>query len=498
MIDRMDGRARPGRLVPWMAALAFAGAVNACSPALAQASPGAAPVHPAPCRASEALPGARCITVDVPEAYGEAGARRIQLDGVIIPAKAAADRGRRAVFVLASGPGERLTDVPAVLGVPNDEHDVIVIDQRGTGTTPDLSCARPISESNLADYAQDIFPVRDFRACLKAVSGRVDLTRYTTENAVEDIEQERLALGYGQIDLIGDSYGTRLALEYIRRHGDHVRSAGLVSPVPPQALIQSSIARHAEAGLQGVIDRCLDEAPCRAAFPDLHADLEKLERRLSGEGVWYRPAGGPPVRLSRGLVGSWLRAATYSADEDSFIPLAIHTLASGDDPAVVKRAVEWRERFATFVVFGMFLSVECAEDVPPMDMAAERRDAAGTLLGDYRVEQIGAACEGWPRGHVPPDFHAPLSSNVPTILFHGAYDPVVDRTYVEQVAHGFSDVRILTMESTGHFPYPAVAGRCVNAVLAAFLKRPDSKSLDARCVETIPFPSFQLAGPPAR
>jgi len=477
-------------------ALALAGGVATTAQAQAGSGAGVATVRPAKCRLSDNPPGARCITVEVPETYGVATSRRIQLDGVIVPARNPARAGKSAVFVLASGPGERLTDVPGVLGVPNDEHDVVVVDQRGTGTTPDLACTNRIDDGNIAAYAQDIFPVKDFRACARAVSGRVDLARYTTENAVEDVEQERLALGYGAIDLIGDSYGTRLALEYIRRHGDHVRSAGLVSPVPPQALIQSSIARHAQAGLEQVIDRCLDEEPCRAAFPALRSDLAELERRLSGKGVWYHPPGQPPVRLSRGLVASWLRDATYSAEKDSFVPLAIHTLAQADDPAFVKRAVEWRERFATFVVFGVFLSVECAEDVPQMDLAGERRDAEGTLLGDYRVEQVWAACEGWPRGAVPADFHAPLSSTVPTIVFHGAYDPVVDRTYAEQVARGFSDARILTMENTGHFPYPTAAGDCVKAVLAAFLKRPDPKSLDARCVETIPFPPFQLAPSP--
>ena len=56
---------------------------------------------------------------------------------------------------------------------------------------------------------------------------------YTTPYAAEDLEAVRRALGYGRINLDGGSYGTRLALVYLRRHAEQVRSVVLRGISPP-------------------------------------------------------------------------------------------------------------------------------------------------------------------------------------------------------------------------------------------------------------------------
>lgn len=50
---------------------------------------------------------------------------------------------------------------------------------------------------------------------------------YNTNNAVDDLDSIRAALGYERIVLDGGSYGTFFSLVYIRRHPDHVESAML-------------------------------------------------------------------------------------------------------------------------------------------------------------------------------------------------------------------------------------------------------------------------------
>ena len=61
----------------------------------------------------------------------------------------------------------------------------------------------------------------------------VDLTKYNTPENAADIEDLRLALGYEQLNLVGGSYGTRLALEAMRFRPATIRSAVLDLLAPP-------------------------------------------------------------------------------------------------------------------------------------------------------------------------------------------------------------------------------------------------------------------------
>jgi pimeloyl-ACP methyl ester carboxylesterase len=54
-----------------------------------------------------------------------------------------------------------------------------------------------------------------------------DLRRYTTPLAVDDTGRGPAALGYEKINLYGGSYGTRVALVYLRRHPERIRSVVL-------------------------------------------------------------------------------------------------------------------------------------------------------------------------------------------------------------------------------------------------------------------------------
>ena len=52
-----------------------------------------------------------------------------------------------------------------------------------------------------------------------------DLRRYTTSIAMTDVDVVRSALGAPTINLVGASYGTRAALEYMRQFPRAVRRA---------------------------------------------------------------------------------------------------------------------------------------------------------------------------------------------------------------------------------------------------------------------------------
>jgi hypothetical protein len=88
----------------------------------------------------------------VPENYDLPIGRQISLDLAIVKAAVPANPSR-SIFVLQGGPGQRTTstmeDESDVWKKVGQTHDLVFIDQRGTGTTPDLHCAKPDEDKSV-------------------------------------------------------------------------------------------------------------------------------------------------------------------------------------------------------------------------------------------------------------------------------------------------------------------------------------------------------------
>ncbi|MEX0749568.1 MAG: alpha/beta fold hydrolase [Dehalococcoidia bacterium] len=112
--------------------------------------------------------------------------------------------------------------------------DFIAFDFRGTGLSGKLACTE--YDSVLADALKEKLTEQqtDMRydaamdLCLEryAADG-VDLSTYDSATIVEDMVELMTALGYDEWNLIGGSYGTRLALTAVRDAPEHIRSAVL-------------------------------------------------------------------------------------------------------------------------------------------------------------------------------------------------------------------------------------------------------------------------------
>lgn len=445
-----------------------------------------------PCAVDVAAPSARCFRISVPENYRSPNGRRIQLDAFVLPGRRLATG--RAVFVLAGGPGERATRVfsEANLKSLSTGIDVVVIDQRGTGTTPDIRCQNDTSPANLLVLMTDMWPVSGLQSCLKRLAGTVDLTQYTTRNAVEDLERSRQLLGYRMIDIIGYSYGTRLAQEYMRRHGANVRSATLSGPFAPEVAMPEGVARHAEASLQVVIDKCLDDLSCRRSYPDLRDNLAKLENYLDAEGVAATVADRP-LRLRRGMVASYIRSLLYWSETAAEVPYAIHVLASDNPDAYALKIVAWRVGMERAGAWGLYLSITCTEDLPLNSLAELTQEARGTLLGDYRTEQLRAACAVWPAGELPTDLHQALSVDIPTLVLSGVADPITPPAYGERIVEHLRKSRLVRIPNGAHINF----GDCVDRIIVQFIETADTAKPDSRCLEALKFPPFKMALAPA-
>src|SRR6202043_1710983 len=111
------------------------------------------------------------------------------------------------------------------------DHDLLLVDQRGTGRSNPLHCDL-YSPTDRGASLHDVFPFSAVKRCEQQLSLRADLTQYTYAHFANDLEQVRRALGYGGLNLFAGSYGTRAAQIFMRAFPNSVRTAYLGSVVP--------------------------------------------------------------------------------------------------------------------------------------------------------------------------------------------------------------------------------------------------------------------------
>jgi len=442
---------------------------------------------------------ARCGVLRVPENRDLRGGATIDLRVAVVPAL-----NRRAtaapLFLLAGGPGQGAGDMYASFAAAfarvNRNHDLVLVDQRGTGQSGALSC----------DYGDDWQspddPMPALRqataACLRKYGDRVRF--YTSHNAVADLDAVREALGYPAIDLYAASYGTRVAELYMRRFPSAVHAAILDGVTFPEQAIGPETPIDGQRALNLIVARCHASVDCQTAYPDLQQDLDRLRREFGPQKTMITlddPNNGLPLKIefNRGMLNASLRFLSYSATQASLLPALIHRAANGEFAPLAAQTVMTARQVGDQLATGMQNSVICSEDVPffsstPLDAKA----VADTYQGADQLDALQEICKLWPRGPIDADLHSPLHSDIPTLLLSGEADPVTPPADAERAGQGLVRHRHLILMGEGH---GQVATGCVPRLMAEFLDSATPAGLDATCLDRhSPAPFFiSMTGP---
>jgi pimeloyl-ACP methyl ester carboxylesterase len=451
------------------------------------------------CAIDGAAQPARCGTIRVPESDEAAAGRQIDLRVVVLPASrtAAAD----PVVPLAGGPGQGAADLAGPLSrrfaMLRDDRDLVFIDQRGTGQSHGLHCTPPATAGDLMGKMYDRARLI---ACRDELSARADLTHYTTSAAAQDYERVFDALGYQQVNLVGVSYGSRLALELARRFPARVRTVTLDAVVPTSFAWPSLGAADAESALNTLVDDCRTDRTCRERFPTFKEDIDAAFARVSREPVMATvrdPATGTleQVPVGRSDLAYATRGLLYG-DEALALPLLFRRAAEGNYEAFAQAYVTRARTLDGQLARGVHLSVYCAEDLPFIAEPQAEKAAAGTRLGSYLLTEYGRACDVWPRSPIPSSFRDPVQSQVPTLLMSGRRDPVTPPRTAEYAARTLLRSRVLIWQHGGHGTDGLAGGNCRMTILRDFVRSADPDRLSIDCMTSLsPLPFRLIAGP---
>jgi pimeloyl-ACP methyl ester carboxylesterase len=414
---------------------------------------------------------AGCGTLLVPENRAKPDGRKIGLNVVVVPARHKAEPD--AFTYLAGGPGGAATEetytIVSSLAAVHDRHDIVLVDQRGTGRSHPLECPPEPPAPTAAKLRAYL------RSCVAAAPG--DMTQYGTRAAADDLDAVRKALGYDQLDVYGVSYGATVAQVYLRRHRSAVRTLILDGATLLQVPFYSRFARNADRALADVARRCAAAPACARAFPHWRQTFDRLVRAWNAHPVHRTPTATIDGDELAGVVQRML----LDPDTAASIPLVVARAAAGRYGPLNAQIEP-----GTFTRQLMFWSVWCNEPWvglgvrgpwhTPFDGYTE------TTLAQYR-----ATCRDLPRRPEPASAWTVPRTTVPLLVLAGGADPQDPRTNLPGLRRYFPDSRVLVVPGFGHG-----VGQygCLGGLVSIFVDDAGSQSLDPRCIKAIRPPPF--------
>ncbi|MGV8942820.1 alpha/beta hydrolase [Thermomonas sp.] len=440
---------------------------------------------------------AQCAHFAVPEDRSQPNGRKIDLNIAWLPVTSESDQAPDPVFFLAGGPGQAAVETYPMLAPVFKEvrkhRDILLVDQRGTGKSNLLACKMDDEESDKT-AAPDIVAAEAAAAkCVTELSAKADLRRYTTSDAIADLEAVRQAIGAAQVNLVGVSYGTRVAQQYAMHYPQATRSIVLDSVVPNTLQLGNIFARNLDDALALQFALCSKAPACKGKLGDPRVELDQLLAKLRAAPVevTYRDATTgeqAQATLSADMLAGLVRMYAYMPAAGSLLPKLIHEANNGRYAGLVALAKMMSGDLKDSMAMGMQFSVICSEDNEGM---VARRDDANTVLGNGMAEAMAAMCKVWPKGNVPADFHTALATKVPALVLEGEFDPVTPPRYGEEVVKTLPNGRLFILRGQGH---NVIGAGCMPKLFTQFIEKADAKALDGACLAKLnyvsPFTSF--------
>ena len=388
--------------------------------------------------------------------------RKIPISVLVLPAKNK-NSDKPPLFSLSGGPGGPGTDLlyrfTGDYKEMNNDRDIIMIDQRGTGKSNPLKCKFLDKRFMIENYLGEMYPEQVVKDCYKELSKIADLTQYTTPNVADDINEIREWLGYDKIDIIGFSYGTRLAQVYLKRHPETVNDIILWGAVTTSMKMPLHHASDAQRAIDLLFKDCADDSVCSKVYPHIKDEFNSIVETLRTGNIkmqYKHPQIDSAVTLTFHEYDftETIRRIMYSQAGQRQVPYLIHEFYNKN----YKPFLDWiypkdltsEGDFAD----GMYLSVSCTEDVPYLDVYTAHKLDYGTYLGNYRVEQQQRACDCWTKGELPEDYFEPVHSDKPVLIISGYMDPItppdLGKEILKYLPNGKQTViRYLSHSSTG-------------------------------------------------
>ena len=394
---------------------------------------------------------ADCGTLVVPENRSDRRSRLIALPVTRIRSRSS--HAQEPIFRFEGGPGLTNMTFPQASRYV-DHRDLVLVGYRGVDGSSRLDCPEVVSA---AKHAPDLVAATAlharataFKRCADRLQRHgVDLAGYTLAQRVDDMETARKALGYGRVDLISESAGTRAAMIYAWRYPASIRRSIMVAVNPPGNYVWDPDTTDAQ--IEHYSQLCAQDAGCRNHTRNLAASMRATAADLPDHWMGLPIAKGNVALASFfGFMNSTTEAAPLTG------PMTVDSwqrAARGDASGLWFESLLTRVAFPEAQVWGDAASI-AREDADAARASFASAGADHSILGDAGTKFLwagGGLVDAWPDA---PDSHLyshVQRSDVETLLVGGNLDFATPANFAtDQLLPALSHGHQVILSDLGH------------------------------------------------
>jgi len=387
---------------------------------------------------------AECGTLVVPENWDKAGSRLIALPVVRI--RASAPNPAEPVFWLQGGPGG-----PNLVWAPPtwllEKHDAVMVGYRGVEGMVTLNCAElgrvvknHIGKDLYSEQARKESGAAVKQCAASYQAAGVDLSGYTVPGVVEDMEAARKALGYDRIDLLSESYGTRVAQIYAYMHPDSLRRLVLIGVNTPGHFIYDPAVLDKMIGHLSTL--CAQDASCSSRTGDLAQTMYTVTHNMPQRWLLFNidpgtTRFGTQIMLFSTSTMPMTIDAYLAAAEGDASGLALMNLATAMMLPVDQ--LIWGDMFSK----GGTIDLEKYRGIDSIRLG-------NSILGAPHSELVWAMIAGWPLEMIPQDLREFQESDVEMLLVNGTVDFSTPPNALDEARPYFHKAQMVLLPEFSH------------------------------------------------
>jgi pimeloyl-ACP methyl ester carboxylesterase len=241
----------------------------------------------------------------------------------------------------------------------------------------------------------------------------IDLEGYTIPEVVHDLEAARVALGYGRINLLSVSYGTRIAQIYAYLHPTSLNRSVMIGVNPPGHFVWEP--QTIDAQLQYYSNLWAQDPKQAALAPNLAETIRQVIHQMPRRWMLF-PIDPGKVRLMT-------FAMLFHRGPASVVFDAYVAAARGDPSGLWMMSVACDFMFPNMLTWGHLLAQGSSADYDPSRDYARELDPPDTVMGSPISLAIwGTAGDAWPIKLIPPELRCVQPSDIATLFVSGSVD----------------------------------------------------------------------------
>ncbi|MFZ1290575.1 MAG: alpha/beta fold hydrolase [Melioribacteraceae bacterium] len=384
-------------------------------------------------------------TISVPENRSNKNSRLIHLPVFRIHSKV--ENHKEPIFGLAGGPGQTNMNWSPIDSLLYD-HDFVMVGYRGVDGSSVLAC--PEVAEAMVNCGDDLSSESSLKNISKSwvsslnrlKSSGFDLDGYTIVETIEDMESVRKILNYERINILSESYGTRIAYIYGLKHPSKILRTIMIGVNTPGNFIWDPIITDELINYYSSL--WSKDSEKYKLSKDLAGTLKKVLNKMPSK--WLILSINPG-KVKAATFGLLMHRNTSAMVFDAFI-----AAEQGDYSGLALMSLAFDYTFPKMMVFGDCLTKAASADLDYEKnihySSADQNKILGAPFNDFIWKPFFSV--GIRIKLIPEELRTIKETDVETLMLSGSVDFANPPIFAKKFLKNFKNGRQIILSEYGH------------------------------------------------